>query len=228
MSDENPYAPPQTTVTPLSGDDETVEELNPWTAIWLRPKATIRFILATDPGRAVLALAAISGVAQTLDRAVMKSLGDQLEMPIIFAIAFFVGPLSGIFGLYISGAFLRWTGSMLKGTAESQDVRAAIAWSSVPVVWFLPMWIPQLLLFGKELFTTETPRMDSDPMLFSALIGIGTVETVIGVWSFVVLLHTLGQAHGFSAWKALGSILIAILIIAVPLTLLVIGLAAAV
>ncbi|MEM1294226.1 MAG: Yip1 family protein [Verrucomicrobiota bacterium] len=220
MTEENPYAPPQSAVVSQVTGEEPIEHLNPWKSIWGRPKATIRFILATDPGRAVLALAAFSGISQALDRAVMRSAGDVLDISVILGLAVVLGPISGIIGLYIGGALLRWTGSWLRGTAESGDIRAAIAWASVPVVCWMPLWIPQLLLFGKELFTTETPHLDESPVLLAALIGLGILEVIVGVWSFILLLHTIGQAHGFSAWKALGSIFLAFLTVALPLIIL--------
>lgn len=223
MSDDNPYAPPESNISLSPYEEGEVETLNPWKSIWIRPKATIRFVLATDPGRAVLALAALSGISGMLDRLVMKSVGDQLELSVIILLAILVGPITGIIGLYLGGALLRWTGSWLRGTAESIEVRAAIAWSSVPVVCWLPAWVPQIVLFGKELFTTETPRIDESSTLLGALIGIGVLEVVVGIWSFVLMLHTIGQAHGFSAWKALGSIILAFFVIAIPVFVLIFG-----
>jgi hypothetical protein len=29
------------------------------------------------------------------------------------------------------------------------------------------------------------------------------VETVLGIWGFVILLKTIGEVHRFSAWRAL-------------------------
>jgi hypothetical protein len=38
---------------------------------------------------------------------------------------------------------------------------------------------------------------------------------VIGIWSLVVLLKSLGEVHNFSAWKALGAALLAMVIVSV-------------
>ena len=40
------------------------------------------------------------------------------------------------------------------------------------------------------------------------------------IWRLVICFKCLGEAHGFSAWHALGATLIAVLIIAVPLVIL--------
>lgn len=199
--------------------------LNPWFSIWTRPRATIQQIVDTHPTRLVLLLAAVAGFSQFLDRAVMRNLGDRMEWPMILAIAAVAGPVLGIVGLYIGGALLRWTGGWLGGRASMEQVRAAIAWSSVPLIWALPLWIPELALFGQDLFTKATPRLDANPLLAVVLIGFGLVELIIGIWAIVVFLKCLGQVQGFSAWRALGNALLAFLIVftAILVPILLIG-----
>ncbi len=113
----------------------------------------------------VLVLAAIAGFSQTLDRAASRGGGDVLGWPIIFLMALVAGPVGGILALYLGGFLFRWTGEWIGGRGSSRNIRAAIAWSSVPVVWTLPVWIPELALFGQELFTTEAPRTLASPAL---------------------------------------------------------------
>lgn len=209
--------------------DSDHRPLNPWFSIWTRPRATIQQIIDTDPTRMVILLAALSGISQTLDRASFRSVGDTLELPTILLIALIAGPIGGILSLYIGGALIRWTGSWIGGTGTSENLRAAIAWSSVPVIWILPLWIPVLGIYGEEMFTTETPRLDASLKLLFLLVGIALFEVAIGVWSFVILLKCIGQVHEFSAWRALGNVVLAFLLIVVPLliTVLAIVLAAA-
>jgi hypothetical protein len=88
-------------------------------------------------------------------------------------------------------------------------VRTANAWPAVLLVWALPIWIPELALAGRELFMRETPYLDAHPGATLVIAGFAFVEIAIGVWTVVVFLKCLGEAQGFSAWKALGNILIA-------------------
>jgi hypothetical protein len=185
-----------------------IDPLNPWVSIWIRPRETIRWIVETDPTRQVILLAALSGIAQSLARASERSLGDIISVPIIFIIALIAGSIGGILSLYIGGALLRWTGSWFGGQAASEEVRAAIAWSSVPIIWSLLLLIPELALFGEELFTSATPRIDANPLLQFLLLGFVAVEIVISIWAFVLFLKCLGEVHRFSAWKALGAVVI--------------------
>ena len=185
------------------------QALNPWVSMWTKPRATIQQIVDADPQRLVLILAAISGFAKVLDRARMSSLGDELEWPYIFLIAAIAGSIGGIIVLYIGSALIRWVGSWIGGIASSQDIRAAVTWSSVPIIWALICWLPGLALFGQELFTTETPKINATPSLTILMLGFAAIEISIRIWALVVFLKCLGQVQGFSAWKAIGNVLLA-------------------
>jgi hypothetical protein len=112
---------------------------------------------------------------------------------------------------------MHWIGSRFGGQASPVEVRAAFAWSSVPNIWSQILWIPQLALFGKELFTSATPKIAANPFLALVLLGFLGVQLVIAIWAFVVLLICLSEVHRFSIWKALATIVVSGLAIFVPL-----------
>jgi hypothetical protein len=179
---------------------------NHFLSIWTRPRETIRAIVAEDPRRHVLVLAMLSGIAQALDRASLRHVGDRVEWPVLAAVAVVGGSLFGILSIYLVAVLLRLTGSWLGGRADHAALRAAMAWASIPVIATLLLWPIQIGLFGMENFSSITPRIDASPMINVAFAGI---SLILGVWSFVLALKTIGEVHGFSAWRALGSVLIA-------------------
>ena len=191
--------------------------MNPWFSMWLHPRRTIRQIVATDPDRFVLLLAAVGGIVEALTNATSDSQGDNLSLRTILLTALIAGPLMGIVGLWLGSILLRWTGGWIGGQADSRRIRTALAWANVPLLWSLILWGPALLLFGAELFATATPIIDASTMLSGLYMvfsfGIGTVS----IWAFVVFLHALGEVQGFSAWKALGNSILAGLVVLVPL-----------
>lgn len=206
---------------PLSPDPAIEHrQLNPWIHMWLHPRITIQQVIDTDPTRLVILIAMITGISESLNRAGLRDYGDGLSISAIVGLAVFLGPIGGIIRLYLFGFLIRWTGTWLRGEADGEEIRAAYAWSSVPIVWSLCLWIPQIFTFGEELFTSETPMIDADPFLSYQLIGFGLVEFVVGVWSFFIFLHALGQVQGFSAWKALLNLVLAALVVLVPLGLI--------
>ena len=70
-----------------------------------------------------------------------------------------------------------------------------------------------IALFGDECFTSLTPRLDEDPVLASAMLFLGLIELIGAIWAIVISLKCLGQAHKFSAWRALGSVLLMVLVL---------------
>jgi hypothetical protein len=104
-------------------------------------------------------------------------------------------------------------------------VRAALAWSQMPSVWWLALWIPLLGLSGSEMFTTETPRLYSNLLLLAVLFGYIAITIVILIWQLVLFFKCVGEAHQFSAWKAVGASLIAaallLAVIVIPLAIII-------
>jgi len=45
-------------------------------------------------------------------------------------------------------------------------------------------------------------------------------QTLVGLWGFLISLKCIGEAHRFSAWRALGAFVVAGLMVAVPVGLL--------
>ena len=203
---------------------ETTPIMNPWFSMWVHPRRTIRQIVATNPDRLVLTLAAISGIVQGLTNASNKSQGEHASLAMLLLVNLILGPVMGIIGLWVGAALLRWTGGWIGGQADSRRIRTAVAWSNVPMIWSLLLWVPALLLFGAELFTKATPIIDASLMLSSLFLGFSIGTTVIGIWSFVVFLHALGEVQGFSAWKALLNGLLAMLVVLIPI-LTIVGIA---
>jgi hypothetical protein len=45
------------------------------------------------------------------------------------------------------------------------------------------------------------------------MLFLGLIELIGAIWAIVISLKCLGQAHKFSAWRALGSVLLAVLVL---------------
>jgi hypothetical protein len=156
-----------------------------------------------------------------LEYAQSSNWGDTMDLPKIFYKVVKIGPICGMALLYLSSWLLRWTGKWIGGQASPINIRAAMAWSCVPGIWLLLPFIIQLFLFGKELFTSDTPKIDSNPAFIS--ISFAAIYATVGIWEWVVTFKCLGQVQGFSAWKALGNIILASLVIIVPIAIIAIA-----
>jgi hypothetical protein len=187
---------------------------SPFLTIWIKPRATIRSILNTHPQRHMYLLAALYGIDYFLEQASERTYGDNTTLLFIIVGGLFLGPLAGLIGLGFGGVIFRLSGRWLGGQATTTEVRAALAWSSVPAIPLLILWIPKLLIFGKELFTTIAPSIESSPFLTLLLLWFIVIEGIIRIWSVFIYLKCLAEAHRFSVWRALGATLFPLIMIA--------------
>lgn len=208
----NPYAATLASAieAPLFDDDGfATSEFRPFQTIWTQPRRTIRQIVAANPRLHVVLLAALAGMGHFLDSASSRSLGDLYPLATIIVAACLLGPLLGVVGLWVISFAFQLAGKPLGGTATWAQLNAAAAWAAVPAVCALPLWAIQILLLGSDMFTAETPRLDAQPLLFIPILATAMAELVLGVWSFVILCHTLAEVQGFrSAWRGLGNIVV--------------------
>lgn len=198
----------------------TALALNPWRSAWTRPRETIQAIVDGNPEYQVYTLAALTGVCQTLERASTRHMGDEMSLAAVLGIVALAGPISGVIAWYISSALIGWTGKWVGGVASYQQVRAAVAWSALPLIASLLLLAPELWFYGKELFTSHTPEIDDSPYLYLLFIAL---EFGLAMWTLVLFLKMLGQVQGFSAWRALGNVLLAALVIVLPIVVIAFG-----
>lgn len=196
------------------------EPASPWLSIWTRPRATLRLILDTDPRRGVFRLAAAGGITEFLNFATRPGLGDTFSIPVLLVLALAGGAVGGILGIFIFSSLVSLTGRWLGGRGGTVEVRAALAWASVPGIWGLLLWLPRAALLGEETFHALPAGIQGNPaaVLLYGLLQI--LNVLIGLWGFAISLKCIGEAHGFSAWRGLGAFVLAVLFVAVPIGLM--------
>lgn len=192
--------------------------LNPWLSMWTKPRSTVQWLVERDPGRNVVLLPTLAALSDALNRASSKGLGDTSPLPLILVMALVLSVIFGPLMLYLWSIILGWTGKWLGGRASREAIGVALAWSLVPIAWSLLLWIAGLLIFGTALFSHWAPSVAANPLLFLAL---ELAKVVLGCWALVLMLKSLGQVQGFSAWRALGATVLGVLILVVPIVLLV-------
>jgi hypothetical protein len=190
--------------------------------MWYAPRATARRLVdSRAPG--ALPLSMLLGISQALDRAATRDLGATMSLPAILALGVAVGAVLGPLTLFLGAWLVRWTGSWLGGRGTAAELRTALAWGQVPTVSAMPLWIPILLVGGVELFRAE-PRFASPADGFVILV-CGLAMGAAGIWGTVTSVLCVAEAHRFSGWKALASVALGLLVLAVPIGL--VGLAMA-
>lgn len=178
--------------------------INPWLTMWLKPRETILAIIKYNPRHLALLLAFLYGISRVIDRGGLLLFAFLVYNPFLTTLGVLViGAVSGVILVYLSAFLFELTGKLLGGRGSSENLRAAIVWSYVPSFWILPLDVISVTLLP---WLITISQMWVVPYLL-----ISIADIVVGIWSFVLLLQTIGEVHGFSAWKALAALILSLL-----------------
>ena len=188
----------------------------PWLRIWTHPRVTIREQLARGSSAAVWIIPLFSGIAQTLVRVADRDLGLRASAGMILVLAIPIGAIWGVVQLYILAGLLYLVERANKGRATFGQLRIALAWAAVPQVVVVAIWIIGTLLAGRFLY------MDPDRAVASGagwtvltIAFTNLASAVCAIWWLVLSVFTVAEAQGGSAWRALGTMILAALILGV-------------
>lgn len=171
---------------------ENTPSANPWVNIWVRPRQTMRAILNTNPRRWIILLALLSGLVSTLVLWLEYPQRQDYHQPIFIIALLVFGSLVGLLHLYFASWLLRLTGSWIGGKGTFTEVKSAVGWGYYPFIVVGILNILALLLFKY-------------PVLYFVMIMI---YLAVAIWAMIIYFKLLGEAHQFSAWRALAAALI--------------------
>ncbi len=192
-----------------------MKDKSPWMTIWTEPRATIRKIVFENPKRALWLLAAVYGFSSLLNSFQSVFLGNQLQVLPIIVIALVLSPIWGYIVFSVWSWVVCWTGKLLKGEGNFQHVRAAYAWSCVPLIVNAALWIVLILLFGRPLFSNFPQEHFLTNGEATLMFLILIVKVVLAIWSLVIYLNALAEVQNYSILRAIGNVLIAGILIGV-------------
>jgi hypothetical protein len=172
--------------------------------IWYKPREVIREAFESASPTRVRILAACFGIIGFFDNANKNNLGETLSLHWILLLATVAGSVSGILALYFFSFLLRWTGRLVKGQASPGRMKTALAYSTIPTLWFAPVYAVMIGLKGREAFVSnQTGGFGSYPFLTGLVVGLFPIWLMLGIWIVSIGLRCLSEAQGFSVWRAI-------------------------
>lgn len=197
---------------------------NPWLEIWTEPRATIAQVVAENPKRSLWTLAWIYGFCSLMNLFQSIELGAVMGTAGILIVGALLAPFWGYLSLSVWSAFVALVGKWLKGQGTFQTVRAAYAWSSVPLLVNVPLWLLMAFLFGHQLFLSQ-PHAEVLPyakvmVLFAILIA----KVILAIWSLVIYINALSEVQKFSVLRAIVNLVLAGVVLIVLFSLVWAGL----
>jgi hypothetical protein len=197
---------------------EKKEELNPWTAVWTKPREVVRYVIDYKPMKFAIILASITGIFNMLSVAMQNNFGDSMSVLVIFVLAIILGPFLGLIGWWIGAGIATIVGTWLGGIGRFTELKMAFAITYIPVIVGGILWIPDLLILGESLFMEG---IVISGVKFVWLLLSGTIGFVIWIWALVISIMAIAEAHRFSAWRGLWTIVIPAAVLIFVLLLLI-------
>lgn len=178
--------------------------LNPWISMWKNPRKTIREIVNIAPQRGLFLLAVIFGLQYLLNIAHTMSLGKSFSPAMLLIGALVLSWIVGFIWFYAFGACLYWTGKLFKGQSKFFQLRASVAWASVPYILNILMWI---VFLATSTFTIFVEYSQGFTFFF-----ISCVTLITAIWSLILLIQCVKEVQDFSYWRAIGNYIVALIL----------------
>jgi hypothetical protein len=185
---------------------------NPWISIWTRPKATIRSIVDYDPDYRLFVLSAIYGLVSLISTCQSFALGQTVNLFFLLISCLILAPFWGYFVFSISAFIIQLTGKWLKGQANYKEIRASIAWSNVPMIGNLILWIFLLIIFKENLLKDFPQSYEISNLERGILFGVLLTQLVLSIWVLVIYINSLAEVQKFSIGKAILNIILSVIL----------------
>ncbi|SNR86386.1 Yip1 family protein [Hymenobacter mucosus] len=202
----------------MDSQKSEVQEDNLLSQIWFSPKDTLQYIIQHCPDKYVPLLLCLGGIVRAIDRASLKDMGDKMSTASIIPMAIIGGGLFGWLTYYLYAWLLSVTGKWLNGRASFSILKSVLAWSLVPSLLTLVLLVPQVALFGDELFKSE-PAFQSKVYHIIWII-LEFAGAGLSLWSVVILVKGISLVQGFTTGRAITNLFMPALVVVLPLIIL--------
>lgn len=186
---------------------------NPWLSIWTSPKETIASVVAENPNRSLWALAFIYGFSSLMNLCQSMVLGKMLGVWGILLLTVIFAVIYGYISFSIWSWFVLWVGKLFKGQGTFKTVRASYAWSCVPLILNIPLWLLMVGVFGHQLFLNLPEAHALGGGLVFILFLVLIAKVILAIWSLVIYINALAEVQKFSILRSIGNIIVAAIVV---------------
>ena len=183
----------------------TQEPVNPWRAVWMRPREAVRAALDHRPVWELYALSVAGGFVMSLYQ--MDGSASLWEWLLI-------SPVAGVLGLLWYSLIFGFSCLFFGGSAGPRAIQTAIAWALPPLLPILALSLLYFGLFGSVPFARwgEPAGSAAESLARS---GFKNLSLVLLAWSGWIFFSGLAEVQGFSFIRAVASVLFPPILLAV-------------
>ncbi len=185
--------------------------------IWTSPREVFKFVNDNHYDKYMHILLFLAGISRAFERATVKDLGDKMPLWGLLGFCIVFGGLLGWISYYLYAALLSWTGKWLDGKGDRTSILRILSYAKTPALVGLLFLIPQIGIYGIELFKAEGDITSAGLVSNIFFYGSMFLEFVLGIWSLVLCVIAVSEVQKFSIGKSILNLLLPVLIFVVPL-----------
>ena len=186
------------------------------------PRQTMRRVLDAGTERWTIPIVILATVCSQFGdtdiRGIQKRLPDLTLISALglVVLVLLVTVLCWLIALYLFGWLVTLVGRRLDGHADVADVRAALAWGSVPAIWSPIVRIP----IGIYAYRLVPETHDTHALIMSFISNGGctfailalTFQLLLFAWVVYVMSNTVAEALHVSSWRGLATLAIIVVL----------------
>lgn len=191
-----------------------------FTKIWTSPRLVLNYLNENKYDKFVHILLIAAGISSSLDKASTKNMGDNMSLFAVLALCILVGGLLGWVFYYIYAALISWTGKWIKGQGDTEAILRMLSYAMIPSVVGLILLIPQLLIFGNNIFQSDLDIYNQGTVSMIIFYFTLFLEFTLGIWTIVLFVIGISEAQKFSIVKSIFNMILPGLIIIIPIAII--------
>ena len=184
-------------------DESPTRPIRPLYDVWLKPRRVFRELAAAPIDRVDYLLGSTQGMVSWLALCRAQSAGAHSSIAAILGKAVIVGPIAGVLGMFLMTAVYSRLGRRAGGRSTRNQVFHVLAYSGVPMVVSLGIWMLTALLAGPAAFM-ETAPPDLEPFLGLVLQTQTVAHIFLVGWSLLLQVMGFSEVEGFATRRAFG------------------------
>ena len=186
------------------------EGVNPFLSAWYEPRVAARHVIETKTFAFPIILAIISGLISMGAQSFTDNPFFHTDSSVYVLFKMVGGVVGGVFGWIVGAFFMMLFGKIFGGKATFKEMALAISVGYIPTLALGIIIMLDLIIIGPNMVNAYVTQTGGELawLLFSSLLKFG-----LSVWGTVVSIKAISEAHRFSSWRGLGTVLIPTVIV---------------
>ena len=205
-------------------EKESFGRVNPFTAIWLKTRKTVRYVIEEKSMGFVILLMILSGISSGLVGAFDSEMNQMIPVWGIILGSVIAGPFFILIIYAVMAGIYLITGKLFKGTGTYSELFKATGTAAIPQIWLLPVYLIWIVAAPGTYFADPMGTTGDGGGLIITIAG-SVIITVVTIWSIFINAKAIGEAHRISSWKGFFTIMIPSIVIGIVIAVIVILLA---